>query len=140
MDPVHIYWAMIATVALPCALCSIAARLVVGVFLGALLCLWAGFPIQNSYLALHAFAFGAGLFTCRTRFGRVAVLLFLPLAIVDRQAIIGAITPDQWWWAVYCLAMLQGCLLPLTLEPGVIRAAAVRLLVKGRDDVLRVAL
>lgn len=140
MDPVHIYWAMIATVALPCALYSVAARLVVGVFLGAVLSLWAGLPLYNSYLALHAFAFGAGLFTCRTRFGRVAVLLFLPLAIVDRQTIIGTLSHDQWWWAVYWLAMLQASLLPLTLEPGAIRAAAVRLLAKGRGDVLRFAL
>jgi hypothetical protein len=131
MDPVHIYWVMMATVALPCAIVSIAARLVVAVFVGAWLALWAGFDLQQSYLALHAFAFGAGIFGCRTWRGRVAVALFLPLAIVDRQTIIGTVTTDQWWWAVYWLAMAQAALLPLTIKPVEIRAAIARLFYKA---------
>lgn len=139
MDPVHIYWLAMATVALPCAIGSIAARLVLAVFAGALVALWTGLPLQHAYLALHLFAFAA-IRGCRTDWGKLAVALFLPLGIVDYYAVTGRITDAEWWWSVYVLAMLQAGILPMTVRPEAFRDAWARVTAKGRSDVLRFAL
>lgn len=138
MDPVHIYWAMMATVALPCAIGSVAARLVLAVFAGAFVALWAGFPLQLAYLALHLFAFAA-LRGCRSDWGRLVVALFLPLGIVDYYAVTGRITEAEWWWSVYIIAMVQASILPMTVRPQAFRDAWARVTAKGRGDVLRFA-
>lgn len=66
-----------------------------------------GMNLPAAQLALHSLAFIAGLIASRNLPGHIATAIFLPLASVDLCQIAGMVTPLNWWWAVWMLAMGQ---------------------------------
>ena len=68
---------------------------------------WSGMDLPRAQLVLHCLGLVLGMVVARGFVGHVSAGLFFPMAMIDGLAILKGLTPAQWWWALFYIAVAQ---------------------------------
>lgn len=122
VNPLYIYWTLVALVAWPCSLFSRCAAILVATWAVGQVGVVAGLPEAKVQVMLYAGALVLSARYARTGWCVAVSLLYAPL-LLEALTWWSGPEPYRTWWRIYYVAMAQVLLVPFTIDWSVIRDA-----------------
>lgn len=130
-NPEYLYYAALWFVAFPTAAFSRVAGVVVLAWLVAHIAVLCGLDDKAANLAQHTIGLAVASLIARSRWGKLATAIYLPMVLVDGMVLTGKLAATDAWDAILALATIQCVILPFAIRRGHAVEFARRLIGRG---------